>query len=118
MQLKLTGQSVERIERIGLRTLCLDAVVVVHAAGVERVARRLAGAAAVEDAAVLAVPQERRRCAHGSRVGSGRRATRDYEEKITEGLAVRTGAVVGLARAAARLLLVLRRGQIKLRGHN
>lgn len=45
-----------------LRTLCLDAVVVVHAAGVERVARRLAGAAAVEDAAVLAVPQERRRC--------------------------------------------------------
>ena len=34
----------------------------VHAAGVERVARRLAGAAAVEDAAVLAVAQERRRC--------------------------------------------------------
>lgn len=34
----------------------------VHAAGVQRVARRLAGAAAVEDAAVLAVPQERRRC--------------------------------------------------------
>nr|ACN31762.1 unknown [Zea mays] len=56
--------------------LCLDAVVVVHAAGVQRVARRLAGAAAVHDAAVLAVPQERRR-----------------------------RAVVRLARAAARLLL-------------
>jgi len=35
---------------------------VVHAAGVQRVARLLAGAAAVQDAAVLAVPQERRRC--------------------------------------------------------
>lgn len=53
-----------------------DAVVVVHAAGVEGVARALAGAPAVEDAAVLAVPQERRR-----------------------------RAVVGLARSAARLLL-------------
>ena len=45
------------------RTPRLDAVVVVHAAGVQRVARCLAGAAAVEDAAVLAVAQERRRCA-------------------------------------------------------
>jgi hypothetical protein len=65
---------------------------VVHAAGVERVARRLAGAAAVEDAAVLAVPQERRSCTHVQKQrGSGRvrRATRDYEEKIaTEGLLV------------------------------
>ena len=58
-----------------ITTLGLDAVIVVHAAGVEGVARRLAGAAAVQDAAVLAVPQERRR-----------------------------RAVVGLTRAAARLL--------------
>lgn len=48
----------------------------VHAAGVEGVARPLAGAPAVEDAAVLAVPEEGRR-----------------------------RAVVGLARSAARLLL-------------
>lgn len=53
--------------------LGLDAVVVVHAAGVELVARLLAGAAAVQDAAVLAVAQQRRR-----------------------------RAVVGLARAAAQ----------------
>lgn len=49
-------------DRLLPRTLGLDAVVVVHAAGVEGVAGPLAGAPAVEDAAVLAVPQEGRRC--------------------------------------------------------
>lgn len=38
----------------------VDAVVVDHAAGVERVAGLLAWAAAVQDPAVLAVPQQRR----------------------------------------------------------
>ena len=38
----------------------VDAVVVDHAAGVEGVAGLLAGAAAVQDPAVLAVPQQRR----------------------------------------------------------
>jgi hypothetical protein len=40
--------------------VCGDAVVVDHAAGVEGVAGLLAGAATVQDAAVLAVPQQRR----------------------------------------------------------
>lgn len=38
----------------------VDAVVVDHAAGVEGVAGLLAGAAAVQDPAVLPVPQQRR----------------------------------------------------------
>lgn len=55
---------------MGIRTLDEDAVVVVHAAGVEGVARPLAGAPAVEDAAVLAVPQEWRRCVKRSSINT------------------------------------------------
>jgi hypothetical protein len=86
---------------------------VVHAAGVQRVARRLAGAAAVHDAAVLAVPQERRRCRKELT------PVRAAEDHGRGGLTVRTRAVVRLARAAARLLLALRanqRAQLAYRG--
>ena len=44
---------------VGVRTLDEDAVVVVHAAGVEGVAGGLAGAPRVGHAAVLAVPHQR-----------------------------------------------------------
>lgn len=49
-----------KAELKGRTVVCGDAVVVDHAAGVEGVAGLLARAAAVQDAAVLAVPQQRR----------------------------------------------------------